>query len=106
MSEADQGPKKITVKRKFVADGVFQAELNEFLSRILGQFGYAGIEVRVSHIGTEIRIRVAKAEDIMKSQKQMKEIQSLIEKRFNYSETNKLDLRIVPLPVSALCSAW
>ena len=36
----------------------------------------------------------------------MKEIQSLIEKRFNYSETNKLDLRIVPLPVSALCSAW
>lgn len=69
MSEVDNGPRRITVKKKFVADGVFQAELNEFLSRILGAFGYSGIEVRVSHAGTEIRIRVAKAEDIMKSQK-------------------------------------
>ena len=65
MSDENQ-PRKITVKRKFVADGVFQAELNEFLTRILGQFGYAGIEVRVSHVGTEIRIRVAKADDILK----------------------------------------
>ena len=106
MSDQIEKPRKITVKRKFVADGVFQAELNEFLSKTLGQFGYAGIEVRVSHLGTEIRIRVAKADDIIKGQKQIKEIQSLIEKRFNYSETNKLDLRIVPLPVSALCAAW
>lgn len=102
----DAGRRKITVKRKFVADGVFQAELNEFLSRTLGQFGYAGIEVRVSNIGTEIRIRVAKAEDILKGQKQLKEIQSLIEKRFNYNEVNKLDIKIVPLPVRALCSAY
>ena len=106
MSDQIEKPRKITVKRKFVADGVFQAELNEILSKTLGQFGYAGIEVRVSHLGTEIRIRVAKADDIIKGQKQIKEIQSLIEKRFNYSETNKLDLRIVPLPVSALCAAW
>ena len=106
MSEVNQS-KKITIKRKFVADGVFQAELNQFLTRILGQFGYSGLEVRVSHMGTEIRIRVAKAEEILKGQKQIKEIQSLIEKRFNYSdEGNKLDLRIVPVPVSALCSAW
>lgn len=99
-------PRKITIKRKFVADGVFQAELHQFLTKILGQFGYQGIEVKVSHLGTEIRIRVAKAEDILKGQKQIKEIQSLIEKRFNYNEQNKLDLRIVPLPIAALSASW
>ena len=98
--------KVATKKRKFVADGVFQAELNEFLTRTLGRFGYAGIEVRISNVGTEIRIRASKAEDIMKGQKKIREIKSLIEKRFNYSEANKFDIRIVPLPAVALCAAW
>eukprot|EP00344_Euplotes_crassus_P007067 CAMPEP_0197016664 /NCGR_PEP_ID=MMETSP1380-20130617/79096_1 /TAXON_ID=5936 /ORGANISM="Euplotes crassus, Strain CT5" /LENGTH=493 /DNA_ID=CAMNT_0042443641 /DNA_START=33 /DNA_END=1511 /DNA_ORIENTATION=+ len=95
-----------TKKRKFVADGVFQAELNEFLTRTLGRYGYAGIEVRINNVGTEIRIRASKAEDIMKGQKKIREIKSLIEKRFNYSEANKFDIRIVPLPATALCAAW
>ena len=95
-----------TKKRKFVADGVFQAELNEFLTRTLGRFGYAGIEVRISNVGTEIRIRASQAEDIMKGQKKIREIKSLIEKRFNYSESNKFDIRIVPLPATALCASW
>jgi ribosomal protein S3 len=30
-----------------VADGVFYAELNQFLTRELGEEGYAGVEVRV-----------------------------------------------------------
>ena len=29
--------------RKFVRDGVFYAELNEFLTRMLGEDGYAGL---------------------------------------------------------------
>mmetsp|Transcript_7666 Transcript_7666/g.8740 ORF Transcript_7666/g.8740 Transcript_7666/m.8740 type:complete len:237 (+) Transcript_7666:40-750(+) len=95
-----------TKTRKFVADGVFQAELNEFLTRTLGRYGYAGIEVRISNVGTEIRIRASKAEDIMKGQKKIREIKSLIEKRFNYSEANKFDIKIIPLPATALCSAW
>ena len=107
MSEAgDKKIKKTTKKRKFVADGVFQAELNEFLTRTLGKFGYAGIEVRISTIGTEIRIKASKAEDILKGQKKIREIKSLIEKRFNYSDENKFDIRIVPLPATALCAAW
>ena len=107
MEEKRQRKAKLaTKKRKFVADGVFQAELNAFLSRTLGRFGYAGIEVRISNIGTEIRIRASKAEDILKGQKKIREIKSLIEKRFNYSEENKFDIRIVPLPATALCSAW
>ena len=47
-------------KRKFVADGVFNAELNEFLARTLGEDGYAGVEVRVTPIRTEIIIRATR----------------------------------------------
>ena len=38
---------QVSKKRKFVADGVFKAELNEFLTRELAEDGYSGVEVRV-----------------------------------------------------------
>ena len=47
-------------KKKFVADGVFHAELHNFLSKALTAAGYAGIEVRVTPVKTEIRIKAAK----------------------------------------------
>lgn len=34
--------KNVSKKRKFVNDGVFYSELNEFLTRVLGEDGYAG----------------------------------------------------------------
>ena len=37
---------QVSKKRKFVADGVFKAELNEFLTRELAEDGYSGVEVR------------------------------------------------------------
>ena len=72
-------PKKITIKRKFVADGVFHAELNEFLTRTLGEEGYAGIEVRATAVATEIRVRCAKAKEMLaKPNRKIKEIKSLL----------------------------
>merc|ERR1712098_894544 len=38
----------ISKRRKFVADGVFFAELNEFFQRELAEEGYSGVEVRVT----------------------------------------------------------
>lgn len=38
----------ISKRRKFVADGVFYAELNEFFQRELAEEGYSGVEVRVT----------------------------------------------------------
>ena len=35
-------------KKKFVADGVFHAELHSFLTKALSTAGYSGIEVRVT----------------------------------------------------------
>jgi len=105
---ADNRTKKINTKKKFVADGVFQAELNEFLQKTLGMEGYAGIEVRATSVNTEIRVRAAKCQDLLTKQtRKVKEIKSLIEKRYNFNDTdNKVDLAIKPVPYDRnLCAA-
>nr|KAF6343595.1 ribosomal protein S3 [Pipistrellus kuhlii] len=52
---------QISKKRKFVADGIFKAELNEFLTRELAEDGYSGVEVRVTPNRTEIIILATRA---------------------------------------------
>ena len=56
MAAAAQGP--ISKKRKFVADGVFYAELNEFFQRELAEEGYSGVEVRVTPTVTDISMSI------------------------------------------------
>lgn len=108
---ADKKVKKINIKKKFVADGVFNAELNEFLQKSLGLEGYSGIEIRLTSISTEIRIHVANARDLLSgSTRKVKEIKSLIEKRYNFNdEDSKLDLSIKALDADRgnknLCAA-
>lgn len=100
--------KKLNTKKKFVADGVFNAELNAFLSRVLGQEGYAGLEVRATSVSTEIRIKAAKHDELLESgARRVREIKSLIEKRYNFNdEDNKVELTIRPLDYDrALCAA-
>jgi small subunit ribosomal protein S3e len=103
----NKGTKKINTKRKFVADGVFQAELNEFLQKTLGMEGYAGIEVRATSANTEIRVRAAKCTELLNKQtRKVKEIKSLIEKRYQFNDSdNKIDLAIKPLPYDNNLSA-
>ena len=102
--------KKLNTKKKFVADGVFNAELNAFLAKVLGQVGYAGIEVRATSVSTEVRIRVVNHKDLMEDgARRVREIKSLIEKRYNFNdEDNKVELTIRPLEDprdQALCAA-
>ena len=108
MSGADRRVKRINTKKKFVADGVFQAELNEFLERTLGMECYAGIEVRATSMSTEIRIKATKAKEILeKSGRKVRELKSLIEKRYNFNDIdNKVELAIKPLPYDKnLCAS-
>ena len=100
--------KKINTKKKFVADGVFQAELNEFLCKTLGMEGYAGLEIRATSANTEIRVRAAKSQELLnKSTRKVKEIQSLIQKRYNFNDSdNKVDISIKALTYDKnLCAA-
>merc|ERR1711994_583049 len=105
---AERTAKKINTKKKFVAAGVFQSELNEFLQKTLGMDGYAGIEIRATSVNTEIRVRAAKAKELLeKSTRKVKEIKSLIEKRYNFNDDdNRVDLAIKPVPYDKnLCAA-
>jgi small subunit ribosomal protein S3e len=104
----DRRVKKLNTKKKFVADGVFNAELNAFLSKVLDKEGFAGIEVRATSVSTEIRVKCANHEDVLKEgARRVREITSLIEKRYNFNdEDNKVELTIRPPEYDkALCSA-
>ncbi|GMH86831.1 hypothetical protein TrVE_jg1956 [Triparma verrucosa] len=74
-------------KRKFVADGVFYAELNELLTRELAEDGYAGVEVRVTPIRTEIIIRATRTQSVLGEKGQrIRELTSVVQKRFNFAD--------------------
>jgi small subunit ribosomal protein S3e len=80
-----------STKRKFVADGVFKAEINELLSTSLSDFGFSGIEVNFTKAATEVRVLVSKFKDLMDEKKQsgikIKELKGLIEQRFGFDKT-------------------
>jgi small subunit ribosomal protein S3e len=107
---------QISKKRKFVADGVFRAELGEFFTRELAEEGYSGCEVRVTHARTEVSppsrtplyiyafgfniggwdeqiiIRATRTQDVLGEKgRRIRELTSLIQKRFKFPE-NSLDL--------------
>jgi len=77
----------VSKKRKFVADGLFYAELNEFLQAELGEDGYAGVEVRVTPMRTEIIIRATRTQNVLGEKgRRIRELTSLVQKRFGFPE--------------------
>jgi small subunit ribosomal protein S3e len=76
----------VSKKRKFIADGVFYAELNELLTRQLGEAGYAGVEIRPTPMRTEIVIRATRPQDVLGEKgRNIRELTSLVQKRFNFA---------------------
>jgi len=79
--------KPISKKRKFIKDGVFYAELNDFLARELAEDGYAGCEVRVTPTRTEVIIRATRPRQVVGEQgRRVREITALVQKRFKYQK--------------------
>ncbi|MCJ1244195.1 40S ribosomal protein S3 [Trapelia coarctata] len=88
MAAATQGG-AISKRRKFVADGVFYAELNEFFQRELAEEGYSGVEVRVTPTVTDIIIRATHTQEVLGEQgRRIRELTSLIQKRFKFPENS------------------
>ncbi|KAF3347506.1 Heat shock 70 kDa protein 12B [Verticillium dahliae VDG2] len=80
---------QISKRRKFVADGVFYAELNEFFQRELAEEGYSGVEVRVTPTVTDIIIRATHTQEVLGEQgRRIRELTSLIQKRFKFPENS------------------
>eukprot|EP01066_Platyproteum_vivax_P004015 Platyproteum_vivax@DN15038_c0_g1_i1.p1 len=91
-------------KRKFVKDGVFHAELNEFLTRTLAEDGYAGVEVRVTPIRTEIIIRATRTKEVLGEKgRRIRELTYVIQKRFGFPE-NSVELFAERVENRGLCA--
>jgi len=78
---------QVSKKRKFVNDGVFKAELNEFLTRELAEDGYSGVEVRVTPTRTEIIILATRTQSVLGEKgRRIRELTAVVQKRFNFPE--------------------
>merc|ERR1712134_200669 len=86
---AMQSQTAISKKRKFVADGVFYSELNEFLQRTLAEDGFSGAEVRVTPIRTEIIIRATRTREVLGEKgRRIRELTAVVQKRFGFPENS------------------
>jgi len=95
---------QISKKRKFVADGVFYAELNEFFTRELSEQGYSGVEVRVTPARTEIIIRATHTQDVLGEKgRRIRELTALVQKRFKFPE-NTVELYVEKVANRGLCA--
>jgi small subunit ribosomal protein S3e len=95
---------QISKKRKFVADGIFFAELNEFLSRELAEQGYSGVEVRVTPTRTEVIIRATRTKEVLGEKgRRIRELTSVVQKRFNFNP-GTVELFAERVPNRALCA--
>jgi small subunit ribosomal protein S3e len=92
----------LSKKRKFVRDGVFYAELYEFLKRELAEDGFAGIEHRVTPQRTEIVIRATKTKEVLGDKaRRIRELTSVVQKRFEFPDGG-IQLFVERVPIRGL----
>lgn len=78
---------QLSKKRKFVADGVFKAELNEMLMRELAEDGYSGVEIRQTHNKTEIIVLATRTQNVLGEKgRRIRELTAVVQKRFSFKE--------------------
>merc|ERR1712159_16174 len=75
----------VSKKRKFVADGVFYAELNELFTHELSEDGYSGVEVRQTPARHEIIIRATRTQNVLGEKgRRIRELTAVVQKRFGF----------------------
>jgi ribosomal protein uS3 len=96
--------RKMNRKKKFIADGVFQAELHSFFSRALDDVGYSGFELTAMP-KPEIRIKATKVKTLLENDdRKMRELESVIQKRFGYGKDG-ISLTVERIINKGLCAA-
>lgn len=79
--------RRLSCKKKFVADGVFYAELNELFRRELAEDGYAGVEVRTTPHRTELILRATRTQNVLgENNRRIRELTSIVQKRFDFAD--------------------
>lgn len=104
MADEEEPITQISKKRKFVADGMFKAELDAFLMQELAGEGYSGVEVRVTPSKTEVVILATKTQSVVGDKgKRIRELMSLVQKRFGFDE-GKIELYADKIETRGLCA--
>lgn len=94
----------ISKKRKFVADGVFRAELDEFLTRELAEDGYSGVEIRFTPARTEIIIMATRTQNVLGDKgRRIRELTSVVQKRFKFAD-GTIELYAEKVATRGLCA--
>uniref|UniRef100_A0A2K6GMD1 KH type-2 domain-containing protein n=1 Tax=Propithecus coquereli TaxID=379532 RepID=A0A2K6GMD1_PROCO len=95
---------QISNKRKAVADGIFQAELNEFLTQELAEDGYSGVEIRVTPTRTKIIILATRTQNVLDEKgRRIRELTTVVQKRFGFPEGN-VELDAEKVATRGLCA--
>ncbi|KAL5460270.1 hypothetical protein EMCRGX_G033711 [Ephydatia muelleri] len=95
---------QVSKKRKFVADGLFKAELDSFLSRELSEDGYSGVEVRVTPARTEIIILATRTQNVLGEKgRRIRELTAVVQKRFKFQE-GAVELYAEKVAARGLCA--
>lgn len=95
---------ELKVLDQFVADGVFKAELNEFLTRELAEDGYSGVEVRVTPTKTEIIIMATRTQNVLGEKgRRIRELTSVVQKRFGLPP-DSIELYAEKVATRGLCA--
>jgi small subunit ribosomal protein S3e len=95
----------ISKKRKFIKDGIFFAEINEFLRRMLAEDGYAGVEIKPRPECTQIVIKCTKTPEVVK---RIPYIQKLLQLRHKFANEEAIKVfaeKVQPRGLSARAQA-
>nr|CAJ2469907.1 unnamed protein product [Leishmania braziliensis] len=92
----------LSKKRMIVRDGVFYAELFEFLKRELAEEGFSGVSYHITTLRTEIVIKATKTREVLGvNGRRIRELTACIQQRFNYKE-GKLQVYVERVEVRGL----
>jgi len=95
---------QVSKKRKFVREGLFRAELNEFLMRELAEDGYSGLEIRVAPNRTEIIIMATRTQNVLGEKgRRIRELTAVVTKRFGFAP-GSIELYAEKVGTRGLCA--
>jgi small subunit ribosomal protein S3e len=84
----------ISKRKKFIIDGVFFSELNEFLSKELSEEGFSNVELRKNPLKIEMILKTTRTQALIGLKgRRIREITLLIKKRFEFGD-HKLDIYV------------
>jgi len=95
----------VSKKRKFIKEGLFRSEINEFLRRMLAEDGYAGVEIKPRPDCTQIVIKCTKTPEVVK---RIPYIQKLLQLRHKFAKEDAIKVfaeKVQPRGLSARAQA-